>query len=123
MTILEEIIGSIILTIVAVFIIIAVGYIIYGFIVTRRQNKGALKREFRNINLIQSIYDAQGGPEGIVLDESMIDKNWLGLHLITNDKELLILYELLGNQPVIRYNLDLIYDLKKNKYKIKPHVK
>lgn len=117
-----EIIGSIVLVIIAVLAIAAVGFITYGFIVARHRSKGALKREFRNVNLIQDIYDAQGGPEGFVLDESMIDKNWVGLHLITNDKELLMLHECLNCQPAIRYKQDLIYDLKKHKYKVKSHV-
>lgn len=121
MEILEWIIGMIVIPMVLVF-----GFaFIRNYIYIKRaqiQTKGALRREFRSINVIQDVYDAQGGPEGFILDESMVDKRWIGLHLITNNKNLLIAHEILKFKPLIKYNQDIIYDLKKKKYEMRAHV-
>ena len=121
MGILELIIGMLVIPAVLIFGLAFIRNYIY---IRRAQTQtiGALKREFRSVNVIQDVYDAQGGPEGFVLDESMADKGWVGIHLITNNKNLIIAHEILKCKPLIKYNQDVVYDLKERKYKARAHV-
>ena len=74
------------------------------------QTTGALRREFRNVNVILTVEDAHNGPEGHIYDESAIDKGWIGVHVITSDKDLLRAYKKAGREPMLLYNRDVFVD-------------
>lgn len=74
------------------------------------QTTGALKREFRSVNVILTVENAHKGPEGHIYDESAIDKGWLGVHVITCDKDLLKAYKKAGRKPMFLYNRDVFVD-------------
>ena len=74
------------------------------------QTTGALKREFRRVNVILTVEDAHNGPEGHIYDESAIDKGWLGVYVITNDRDLLKAYKKAGRKPMFLYDRDVFVD-------------
>ena len=74
------------------------------------QTTGALKREFRRVNVILTVEDAHDGPEGHIYDESAIDKGWLGVYVITNDKALLKAYKKAKCEPMFLYDRDVFVD-------------